>query len=143
MDNVQNIQRPTMHRIYHYLNEVIDLIIKMWIYVVMVGVSIVGQMGFYLVSGKKESIGQRIGRFFMSACVGSIVVIFCFFHWPPVNGNIPLSAIIVIPIGILMSDKIVKFFSTIGLKQLIQILKGIDYNAIMKIVFKDKENKQE
>lgn len=137
--NMAYLQTNKMERLHHYFYQVIDLLLKGWIYVCMVIVSIGVQLGYYLFSGKKESFMQLIGRFLISACLGAIIVIFCVFRWPPVKDTIPLQAVIIIPIGILMSDKIVKFFATVGLKEFIRILRGIDYNAIVEIVFGEKK----
>lgn len=141
--NMDSVQTNKMERFHHYLNDIVDLFLKGWIYIGMVLASLGTQFGYYLIGSKKESFRQIMGRFLMSTCAGCIIVTFCIFRWPPHNDQIPLQAIIVIPVGILMSDKIVKFLTTVGLKQTISIIKGIDYNAIMEIVFGDKKDKKD
>jgi hypothetical protein len=127
-----------MSKPIHILTDIIDFILKNIITVSIIGMTIIGRIGYYMMGSKRETGWQLFGRVLVSVAVGTLSSIYFMIKYPAGVDGISLQAALGISLVTLISDKIIKFFVTMNMKDWIAVIKGIDYNGVMKIIFKKK-----
>ncbi len=130
-----------MERTQVILNTLANIFGRFGIWIALLGLSISGKLGLYLMGDKKYSLRQIMGSFLIAFSIGTCATIFCYIYY---DGVVSLSAIILILFLTLSSDRLATLLMTTSPRQIAVTIKNIDYNKIIEIIFSERrKNKKE
>lgn len=104
------------------LGDILNTLTKVWLWVAMVGIGIVGKFGIYLQSGQKHSTWKLIGSTMIAGFVGYLASIYCMTYYPSHDGGLNKQGAIIVPIATLMSDRLMMVILSINWTSIIDAI---------------------
>ncbi len=106
------------------VNQIFDALAKWWVWILYVGIGIIGKIGMYLRGDKKETIWQHIGSVFLACFGGFLATVWCMGHYPAPTGGYSLEGAIIVPTATLLSDRLTVILWNANWVAIIELLTG-------------------
>jgi len=110
-----------MQKEHYDFTDLLNFFTKIWSWVFLVFIGLVGKFGLYLQSGQKYNGWKLLGSTLIAAFVGYLASIYCIEHYPCDNGFNHQAAFIV-PIATLMSDRLMLLIISVNWTNVIQLV---------------------
>lgn len=125
------------------LKDVLNLVTHFWAWGAVIFTAILGRVGLYLRSSKKETGWQLFGSFCIAISVGTITAFICAKEFPSPVGSVSIDGALITAFMTWTSDKVLIFIVNMDRQKALKLISKKDLLSIFRILIGKKNDGDE